>query len=125
MNLAQIVGTLKVDDRAKQKLTRMAAVYEDNLEENITKTHFELGKKTGIPHDEWAAFLRITEIASWVNETMKIMATAGERRLIKQLGEGGADTRDVNAYKAIKEFNTSSKSDDNTNVVIMYLPPEE
>lgn len=125
MNLAQVVGTLKEDDRVKQKLTRMAAVFEDNLEENITKTHFELAKDTGIPHDEWAAFLRITEIASWVNETMKMLSTAGERRLIKQLGKGGADTKDVNAYKAIKEFNTATKSDDNTGVVIMYLPPEE
>ena len=126
MNLGQIVGTLRADDKLKQKLTRMAAIFEDKLEDNIVKTHFELAKDTGIHHEEWLAFLRITEVASWINDTMKMMATAGERRLIKQLGSGkGADAKEVNAYKAIKEFNNASKSEDNSNIVIMYLPPDE
>lgn len=125
MNLAQIVGTLKVDDKVKQKFTRMAALFEKDLEDNITKTHFELAKTTGIPHDEWASFLRVTEIAGWINETMKMMASAGERRLIKNLGRGLSNPKEVNAYKAIKDYNQSSKSDDNTNIVIMYLPPDE
>lgn len=125
MTLAEVVGTLKIDDALKQKYTRMATVFEDNIEENISSTHFELAKSTGIPYDEWGAFMSITEISGWINETMRIMARAGERKLINELGKGGKSVKDVNAYKAIKEYNEKNNDIDNSNVVIMYLPPEE
>jgi len=125
MTLAEVVGTLKIDDSIKQKYTRMAIVFEDNIEYNISKTHFELAKDTGIPYDEWGHFMSVTEIAGWINDTMRIMARAGERKLITELGKGGSTVKDVNAYKAIKEFNQSNNDIDNSNIVIMYLPPEE
>lgn len=125
MTLAEVVGTLKIDDTIKQKYTRMATVFEDNIEENISKTHFELSKSTGIPYDEWGHFMSVTEISGWINETMRIMARAGERRLINDLTKGGSTVKDVNAYKAIKEFNEKNNDIDNSNVVILYLPPEE
>ena len=125
MTLAEVVGTLKIDDSIKQKYTRMATVFEDNIEENISKTHFELSKSTGIPYDEWGHFMSVTEISGWINETMRIMARAGERRLINDLTKGGSTVKDVNAYKAIKEFNEKNNDIDNSNVVILYLPPEE
>lgn len=125
MTLAEVVGTLKIDDAIKQKYTRMATVFEDNIEENISKTHFELSKSTGIPYDEWGHFMSVTEISGWINETMRIMARAGERRLINDLTKGGSTVKDVNAYKAIKEYNEKNNDIDNSNVVILYLPPEE
>ncbi len=125
MTLAEVVGTLKIDETLKQKYTRMATVFEDNIEDNMSKTHFELAKSTGIPYDEWGHFMSITEIAGWINETMRIMARAGERKLITDLGKGGSTVKDVNAYKAIKEFNEKNNDIDNSNVVILYLPPEE
>jgi len=124
MTLAEVVGTLKIDDAVKQRYTRLATVFEDNIEANISKTHFELAKDTGIPYDEWGSFMSITEIAGWINETMRIMARVGERRLINDLSKGGSSVKDVNAYKAIKEYNEKNNDIDNSNVVIMYLPPE-
>jgi hypothetical protein len=125
MKLAEVVGLLKVDDALKLKYTQMAIVFEDNLDDNIVKTHTELSKDTGIPYDDWAKFLSITEIAGWLNETMRLLSKAGERKLIKDLSSGNTNTADVNAYKALKEYNAQNSDVDNSNVVIMYLPPEE
>jgi hypothetical protein len=41
------------------------------------------------------------------------------------MGRGDVTPKDVNAYKAIKEYNTANNDVDNSNIVIMYLPPEE
>ena len=125
MKLAEVVGLLKVDDALKLKYTQMAIVFEDKLDENIVKTHTELSKDTGIPYDDWAKFWSITEIAGWLNETMRLLSKAGERKLIKDLSSGNTNTADVNAYKALKEYNAQNSDVDNSNVVIMYLPPEE
>lgn len=125
MTLAEVVGTLKIDDALKQTYTRMATVFEDNIQENMSRTHFELADSTGIPYDEWGHFMSITEVSGWINETMRIMARAGERKLISDLGRGNSSVKDVNAYKAIKEYNEKNNDIDNSNVVIMYLPPEE
>ena len=125
MKLAEVVGLLKIPDEVKLKYTQMAIVFEDNLDDNITKTHTELSKDTGIPYDDWAKFLNITEIAGWLNETMRLLSRAGERKLIRDLSSGKTNTADVNAYKALKEYNASNSDVDNSNVVIMYLPPEE
>ena len=126
MNLVEVVGNLrKIDDRLKAKFTRMAAIYEDDLEKNIVKSHFELAKVTKIPHDDWAAFLRITEVSAWINEAMHMMATAGERKLISQMGSAGVDTKEVNALKALKDYNKNSKTEDNSHIVIMYIQPDE
>jgi hypothetical protein len=56
---------------------------------------------------------------------MRQISRAGERRLIDEMGRGDVNTKDVNAYKAIKEYNASNNDVDNSNIVIMYLPPEE
>lgn len=125
MKLAEVVGLLNIDDSVKLKYTQMAIVFEDNLDDNITKTHTELSKDTGIPYDDWAKFLNITEISGWLNETMRLLSRAGERKLIKDLSSGNSNTADVNAYKALKEYNAQNSDVDNSNVVIMYLPPEE
>lgn len=125
MKLAEIVGLLKLPDEVKLKYTQMAIVFEDNLDENISKTHTELAKDTGIPYDDWARFMNITEISGWLNETMRLLSRAGERKLIQGLASGKTNTADVNAYKAIKEYNAQNADVDNSNVVIMYLDPEE
>ena len=125
MKLAEVVGTLNVSEELKLKYTRMSIVFEDNIDENISKTHTQLAKDTGIPYDEWAAFLNTTEIAGWINETMRVLSRAGERKLIQGLASGKTNTSDVNAYKAIKEYNAQNADVDNSNVVIMYLPPDD
>lgn len=125
MKLAEVVGLLNIDDSVKLKYTQMAIVFEDSLDENISKTHTELSRDTGIPYDDWAKFLSITEISGWLNETMRLLSKAGERKLIRDLSSGKSNTADVNAYKALKEYNAQNSDVDNSNVVIMYLPPEE
>lgn len=121
----EIVSQLRVDEKIKTKYMRMASAFEEDIEQNLNKTHFELAKDTGIPYDEWGAFMSITEVAGWLNETTRLTAAVGERKLISDLGRGGNSTKDVNAYKAIKEYNEKNNDVDNSNVVIMYLPPEE
>lgn len=125
MKLAEVVGLLNIDDSVKLKYTQMAIVFEDSLDDNISKTHTELAKDTGIPYDDWAKFLNITEVSGWLNETMRLLSKAGERKLIRDLSSGKSNTADVNAYKALKEYNAQNSDVDNSNVVIMYLPPEE
>ena len=78
MKLAEVVGLLDIKDALKLKYTQMAIVFEDNLDDNIVKTHTELSKDTGIPYDDWAKFLSITEISGWLNETMRLLSKAGE-----------------------------------------------
>lgn len=125
MTLREIVSQLKVDDGIKRKYMRMADAFEEDIQNNISKTHFELSESTGIPYDDWGDFMSITEVAGWLNETTRLTASVGERKLISDLGRGGNSTKDVNAYKAIKEYNEKNNDVDNSNVVIMYLPPEE
>jgi len=125
MTLKEIVSQLRVDEKIKTKYMRMASAFEEDIEANLQKTHFELSKDTGIPYDEWGSFMSITEVAGWLNETTRLTASVGERKLINDLGRGGNSTKDVNAYKAIKEYNEKNNDIDNSNVVIMYLPPEE
>ena len=125
MRLTEVVGQLNLDDRLKMKYTELANLFESDIKKNITRSHFDLEEHTGIPYDEWSKFLGVTEIAGWINDTMRQIARAGERRLIDEMGRGDVNPKDVNAYKAIKEYNTVNNDIDNSNVVIMYLPPEE
>lgn len=125
MKLAEVIGRLDLPDKEKMQYTRMAIVFEDNIEDNIVRSHFELERETTIPYDDWDKFLSITEVAGWLNETMRQLAKAGERKLIRDMGEGAVESKDVNAYKAIKEFNEKNSDVDNSNIVIMFLPPEE
>jgi hypothetical protein len=125
MRLTEVVGQLKLDDRLKMKYTELAQMFESDIQKNITRSHFDLEQRTGIPYDEWASFLSVTEVAGWLNETMRQLARAGERRLINEMGQGDVTPKDVNAYKAIKEYNASNNDVDNSNIVIMYLPPED
>lgn len=125
MRLTEVVGQLNLDDRLKMKYTELAQLFEADIQKNITRSHFDLEERTGIPYDEWAGFLSVTEVAGWLNETMRQLARAGERRLINEMGQGEVTPKDVNAYKAIKEYNATNNDIDNSNIVIMYLPPEE
>ena len=125
MRLTEVVGQLNLDDRLKMKYTELAQMFESDIRKNITRSHFDLEEHTGIPYDEWSKFLAVTEIAGWINDTMRQISRAGERRLIDEMGRGDVNPKDVNAYKAIKEYNTNNNDVDNSNVVIMYLPPEE
>jgi hypothetical protein len=125
MRLTEVVGQLNIDDRLKMKYTELAHIFEVEVKKNITRSHFDLEDATGIPYDDWAKFLSVTEIAGWINETMRQISRAGERRLIDEMGRGDVNTKDVNAYKAIKEYNANNNDVDNSNIVIMYLPPEE
>ena len=125
MRLTEVVGQLNLDDRVKMKYTELANLFEGDIKKNITRSHFDLEEATGIPYDEWSKFLGVTEVAGWINDTMRQIARAGERRLIDEMGRGDVTPKDVNAYKAIKEYNTANNDVDNSNIVVMYLPPEE
>jgi hypothetical protein len=122
MTLSDIIETLLIDDEKKQLYRNFCAVIESNVEENITKTPFELSAETGIPYDKWLEFLETTEVNGWVNDTIRVIAKISQRKKLKDLGKESTTTQDVNAYKALNDYNSSSKPTDNSNVVIMYMP---
>ena len=122
MTLNEIVDKLDLDTEKKNLYRNLCAVIENNVEENIAKTPFELSAETGIPYDKWTEFLETTEINAWVNDTIRIIAKVSQRKKLKDLGKESTTTQDVNAYKVLDDYNSSAKPTDNSNVVIMYLP---
>lgn len=122
MTLNEIVDKLELETEKKNLYRNLCAVIENNVEENITKTPFELSAETGIPYDKWTDFLETTEINAWVNDTIRIIAKISQRKKLKDLGKESTTTQDVNAYKVLDDYNSTSKPTDNSNVVIMYLP---
>jgi len=125
MKLVELVGGLDIDDKLKIQYTALANLFEKDIQHNIVRSHFELEEETGMPYDIWDGFLSVVEVAGWINATMRSLATAGERRLIKQMGKGGVEAKDVNSYKAIREFNAENNDVDNSKVVVIYLSPED
>jgi exoribonuclease II len=122
MTLSEIVEGLQIDDTKKQLFRNLCAVMETNVEENITKTPFELSAESGIPYDKWNDFLETNEINGWINETIRIIAKVSQRKKLKDLGKENTSTQDVNAYKVLDDYNSNVKQSDNSNVIIMYLP---
>lgn len=122
MTLNEIVDKLELAEDKKNLYRNLCAVIENDVEENIAKTPFELSAETGIPYDKWSEFLETTEINAWVNDTIRIIAKVSQRKKLKDLGKESTTTQDVNAYKVLDDYNSSSKPTDNSNVVIMYLP---
>jgi phage FluMu gp28-like protein len=122
MTLNEIVDKLDLVEEKKNLYRNLCAVIENNVEENITKTPFELSAETGVPYDKWSDFLETTEINAWVNDTIRIIAKISQRKKLKDLGKESTTTQDVNAYKVLDDYNSTTKPTDNSNVVIMYLP---
>jgi hypothetical protein len=122
MTLNEIVDKLDLAEEKKNLYRNLCAVIENNVEENITKTPFELSAETGVPYDKWSDFLETTEINAWVNDTIRIIAKISQRKKLKDLGKESTTTQDVNAYKVLDDYNSTTKPTDNSNVVIMYLP---
>ena len=122
MTLNEIVDKLELDTEKKNLYRNLCAVIENNVEENIAKTPFELSAETGVPYDKWTEFLETTEINAWVNDTIRIIAKVSQRKKLKDLGKESTTTQDVNAYKVLDDYNSNTKPTDNSNVVIMYLP---
>ena len=81
-----------------------------------------MSAETGVPYDKWSDFLETTEINAWVNDTIRIIAKISQRKKLKDLGKESTTTQDVNAYKVLDDYNSTTKPTDNSNVVIMYLP---
>lgn len=122
MTLNEIVEALEIDEDKKQLYRNFCAVIENDVENNIAKTPFELSAETGISYDKWLEFLETTEVNGWVNDTIRVIAKISQRKKLKDLGKESTTTQDVNAYKALNDYNASSKPTDNSNVVIMYMP---
>jgi phage FluMu gp28-like protein len=122
MTLSEIVENLEVEETKKHLFRNLAAVIENNVEENIAKTPFELSAETGVPYEKWTEFLETTEVNGWLNDTVRIIAKVSQRKKLKDLGKETTTTQDVNAYKVLDNYNSSVKPNDNSSVVIMYLP---
>jgi hypothetical protein len=122
MTLSEIIEVLELPTEKKNLFRNFSAVIENNVEENISKTPFELSKESGIPYDKWVEFLETTEVNGWINETIRVISKVAQRKRLQDLGREGVSTQQVNAYKALEGYNSNEKQTDNTNVVIMYLP---
>jgi hypothetical protein len=122
MTLNEIVESLDIVEEKKNLYRNLCAVIENNVEENISKTPFELARETGIQYDKWVEFLETTEVNGWVNDTIRVISKVAQRKRLQDLGKEGVSTQEVNAYKALEGYNANEKQSDNSNVVIMYLP---
>jgi phage FluMu gp28-like protein len=122
MTLNEIIETLDIDSETKQLYRNFCAVIETNVEENLTKTPFELATETGISYDKWVKFFEKTEINAWVNDTIRVIAKATQRKRLQGLGKDNATTNDVNAYKVLSDYNENAKQSDNSNVVLIRIP---
>lgn len=122
MTLNEIVESLDIIEEKKNLYRNLCAVIENNVEENISKTPFELARETGIQYDKWVEFLETTEVNGWVNDTIRVISKVAQRKRLQDLGKEGVSTQEVNAYKALEGYNANEKQSDNSNVVIMYLP---
>jgi hypothetical protein len=125
MKLNEIVETLGIDDNKRNLYRNLCAVIENNIEENIAKTPFELARETGISYDDWVGFLETTEVNGWVNETLRIITKVAQRKKLRDLTGSDTTTQDVNAYKVLNDYNSNSKQSDNSNVVILYMPEKD
>jgi thiaminase len=125
MKLNEIVEKLDVDADKKNLYRNLCAVIENNIEENIVKTPFELARITGVPYDKWVEFLETTEINGWINDTIRMIAKVAQRKKLKDLSGTETTTQDVNAYKALNEYNETTKPNDNSNIVILYMPEKD
>jgi thiaminase len=125
VKLNEIVEGLVIDDEKKNLYRNLCAVIENDIETTITKTPFELANETGVPYDKWVEFLETTEVNAWVNDTIRIISKVAQRRKLQDLGKQDTTTQDVNAYKALNEYNSSVKQSDNSNVVILYMPSND
>ena len=122
MTLNEIIETLELDNEKKSLYRNFCGVIESNVEENLAKTAFELSKETGIAYDKWVEFFERTEINAWVNDTIRVIAKATQRKRLQGLGKDTTTTNDVNAYKVLSEYNENSKKSDNSNVVLIRIP---
>jgi hypothetical protein len=125
MTLSEIIETLVIDDDTKQLYRNFCAVIENDVENNLSKTPFELANETGIPYDKWIKFFETTEINSWVNDTIRIIAKATQRKRLQGLGKESATTNDVNAYKVLSDYNDNARQTDNSNVVLIRIPEND
>jgi hypothetical protein len=126
MTLNEVIETLELDSDKKSLYRNFCAVIESSVEENLTKTPFELAKETGIPYDKWIEFFERNEINAWVNDTIRVIAKATQRKRLQGLGRDTTTTNDVNAYKVLSEYNENAKQSDNSNVVLIRIPePDE
>jgi hypothetical protein len=122
MTLSEIIETLDIDAEKKNLYRNFCAVIETDIETNLSKTPFELANETGISYDKWVKFFETTEINAWVNDTIRIVAKATQRKRLQGLGKENATTNDVNAYKVLSDYNENAKQTDNSNVVLIRIP---
>ena len=125
MTLAKIADTLNLSLKERQIYIEMAKYYEQDVVNNLTKTHFELAAETDYSYDQWQDFLSQPPVAGWISQNVKMLATVAERRKLQRLGEDGTNTADANSFKALKDFNDQGKTIDNSNVVIVHLPDKD
>ena len=125
MKLNEIIKGLELDPKEEKLFLTLAGEFEVDIKHNITKSHFELADETGLAHEVWAKFLNTTEINGWIQENLQIMTRAGARKRLQEIGSGSASSNNVNAYKALKDFNNNANGIDNSGTVLLYLPPKE
>lgn len=125
MKLFEIVNTLTLEPEKLNLYRNLASAIEADVESNLYLTPFELEKMTGISYVTWMEFMTVPEVNGWYNQMMTFVARAGQRKGLQKIALGMAATNDVNAYKALKEVNENTEKADNSNVVILYMPPTD
>ena len=125
MTLQKIADTLNLPASERTVYVEMAKFFEEDIVENLTKTHFELAEASGHPYDKWSEFMAIPSVAGWISQNVKMLSQVAERKKLQRLGTEATNTADAASFKALKDFNSQGKTIDNSNVVIVHLPDFE
>jgi len=125
LTLQKIADTLNLPATERAVYVEMAKFFEEDIVENLTKTHFELAAASGHGYDAWSEFLAIPSVAGWISNNVKMLSQVAERRKLQRLGEEATNTADAASFKALKDFNAQGKVIDNSNIVIVHLPDFE
>jgi hypothetical protein len=125
MKLVKIADTLNISLAERKVYVEMAKYYEQDIVNNLTKSHFELAAETDFTYDQWQDFVSQPAVAGWISQNVKMLASVAERKKLQKLGEETTNTADANSFKALKDFNDKGKTIDNSNVVIIHIPSKD
>jgi hypothetical protein len=120
INLIMADKQLKDDPDRRQLYITYAGLFSSELVENIDLTSLELDDKykTGNP-SSWQKFLKHNVVKRFIDG---FVDERSERNANKAIG---VDVKTSDALKIKEQLEKKNNADDNSNIVVMFLPQKE
>lgn len=111
-------GSLKDDKEKKLLFKSFAIMFSEDMINNLDLTSIELDDKYKTENPvSWRKFLNHPSVKKFVDGFLNERA---EKAAMRQIGEGS--TRAVEALKIKEMVDRNQDKDDNSNVVVVFLP---